>query len=180
MKLRHLTLTLFLTICFSVTTYAQSFQEDIIKYLSINGTVQQYEKAYDEMFLVLRQQYQNVSVPEEVWTDLQSSKEKQVNYLIALLASTYRSHFTKEDIKTMLAFYESEAGKQLVEDYTKLTPEQNAAFSAFNTSEAGKKLEMVRPELAKDISETSEYWSRDLFKNTMQALKDKGYYPIKQ
>ena len=70
-------LTLFLSFYFSVSAQIDSFQEDIIGYLRINGTYQQYDQAYDQMYTVLAPQWESANVPEEVWEDLKKNREEK-------------------------------------------------------------------------------------------------------
>ena len=94
MKIRTLFLTLFLSICYSGFSQDITFQQKIIKYLKLNGTEQQYNNAYDEMFVMLNQQFSNASVPEAEWSSLKINKEEDIAKVLGMLASAYRKHFT--------------------------------------------------------------------------------------
>lgn len=176
MKIRYLFLTLFLTICFSVTAQVDSFQQDIIDYLNINGTPQQYEGAYEEMFNLLKKQFASANVPEEFWVNLYQGKEKSVDEVIAFLTFAYRKHFTREEIAEMTKFYETEAAQKMVLQSGDLSSEENEKITAFFNSEIGKKIEEKRDALSEDIAEISGHWSRDLFSEKMSALVKAGYF----
>jgi hypothetical protein len=154
-----------------------SRQESIVKYLTINGTHAQYNSAYDQMFDVLEQQFKNANVPAEVWTTVKSKKPMAINQVVSMLASSYRESFDKQDINNLIDFYSSGTGQQVLQDPTKLTKEQNEALAIFHGSMTGQKMFEVRPVLEKDIAQVSEYWSRDLYKTTLDALIAKGYQP---
>ncbi len=176
MKKIVLLLTLVLTFCFNVTAQNDKFTKTIVEYLKINGTPEQYGLAYDNMFTVLKKQFKNSNVPEEVWKKLQDDgKQKSINEILNFLTFAYKNHFTQEDILALTEFYKTDAAKQMLTDVAGLTQEQNEVIAAFFTGEVGKKTLDVKDALAKDISEISQHWSRDLFKEKMSALVKMGY-----
>lgn len=175
MKVRYFILTLFLAFSFAAQAQGDTRQTDIIKYLTVNGTYEQYEDAYEQMFDVIKQQFAGSEVPSTVWVELKQSKNDEVQKIVVLLSSAYRKHFSKEDITAMLAFYSTDTGKQMMADMGGMSPEQNKELTAYLMSDVGQKLDSIRPELVQDISQISEYWSRDLFMDTRKKLIDKGY-----
>lgn len=176
MKMQHLFLTLFLTICFSSTAQVDAFHADIIDYINNNGTRAQYSDAYESMFDVIKKQFEVSNVPDEVWTELKNDKEKSIDEIVNLLAYAYRKHFTQEDIKGMNSFYGSETGQQMMNDPSLLSTEQNEEVAAFMSSELGLKIEAKREGLSQDIVTISEQWSRELFMDKMGVLVKKGYH----
>lgn len=177
MKKRYIILTFILSICFTGFAQEGNMQQNIAEYLSINGTERQYNSAYDQMFDVLKQQFNNANVPADVWSNLQAEKSKKVDQIVILLASAYRKHFNEGDIIEMLKFYKTDTGKKLAGDPTSLNKEENKEAALFYGSDTGKKITQVTEGLSKDISQISEYWSRDLFKETMNKLIAMGYNP---
>ena len=175
MKIKSLFLTVFSLFCFSMMAQELSRQESIVKYLTINGTHAQYDSAYDQMFDVLEQQFKGANVPAEVWTEVKSKKPMAINQVVSMLASAYRESFEKQDITNLINFYSSGTGQQVLQDPTKLTVEQNQELANFHGSMTGQRMFEVRPKLEKDIAQVSEYWSRDLYKSTLDALIAKGY-----
>ncbi|QIE59065.1 DUF2059 domain-containing protein [Rasiella rasia] len=176
MNIGRLFLTLFFTLSFIVCAFGQNFQEKIGEYLLINGTHTQYSNAYDQMFEMLERQFSNENVPSSLWEELKKNKEVEVNNVLTLLGAAYQKNFTETDISEMLAFYKSEAGRQLVVDANTLSENQRAEVSQFFGSEVGQKIASVQKELAADVSQVSEFWSRDLFKATTEKLSAKGYH----
>ncbi len=176
MKIKSLLLTVFSLFCFSMMAQELTRQESIVKYLTINGTHAQYNSAYDQMFDVLEQQYKGANVPAAVWTEVKSQKPMVVNQVVGMLASAYRESFNKGEINNLIAFYSSGTGQQVLQDPTKLTAEQNQELANFHGSITGQKMFDERPNLEKNIAQISEYWSRDLYKSTVDALSAKGYH----
>lgn len=175
LKIRPLLLTLFCTICFSVSAQIDSFQKNIIDYLNSNGTEAQYSVAYEEMFVVLKKQFVNPEVPEEVWTELKQDKKESLQEVIAFLTFAYRKHFTEAEIIQMNEFYKSETGQKMVNHAPDISEEDNNKIVTFFTSDLGKKIESKREALTIDIAEISRSWSRDLFAEKMSLLVKKGY-----
>ena len=175
MKVRYFILTLFLTFNFTLSAQGDTRQTDILNYLTINGTHEQYGDAYEQMFEVIKQQFAGAEVPSSVWVELKQTKSDEVQKIVVLLSSAYRKHFSGDDITAMLTFYKTDAGKQMMANMGGMSQEQNKELTAYLMSDVGKKLDAVRPELVQDISQISEYWSRDLFMDTRKKLIEKGY-----
>ncbi|GEQ87330.1 hypothetical protein ULMS_28380 [Patiriisocius marinistellae] len=177
MNVRYLFLTVFLTICFSATAQKNDFQQEVINYLTTNGTVKQYESVFDDMFVVIKQQFSGANIPETEWANLKNSKSKDVDMAIRMFASAYRKHFTQDQIIAMNNFFGTPAGVQMRINPEALNADQRKEVKAFYDSEAGQNLNSVSGELTTDVSQISEYWSRDLFNEKMNALIAKGYSP---
>ncbi|OAB81793.1 DUF2059 domain-containing protein [Cochleicola gelatinilyticus] len=177
MKIRSFFLTLFCALSFTVSGQEDAFQQDIVKYLSINGTTSQYDNAYDQMLTMLQQQFADSKVPPTEWQTLKNNKAEAVGEVLTLLASAYRKHFSENDIAEMIAFYESDAAQKMLFDQASLSEAEQVFINSFYNSEVGKKIKQSRQALATDISQISEYWSRDLFTNTIDALAAKGFTP---
>lgn len=175
MKIRFFFLTLFFSFCFLGNAQTDTFQDEIINYLKMNGTNDQYSIAYEGMYGVIQKQFAGAEVPESVWTELKADKDKDINEVLTLLSSAYRKHFTEEDINGMVEFYSSEAGQELLQGNKKPSPENVVIVDEFFRSELGIKINAKKSELATDVSQISEYWSKDLFIGTMTALVKKGY-----
>ncbi len=165
--------TLFLT----VTAYSQqkSYHEDALKYLGLNGTEKQYSAAIDQMFDLLKSQYSSQNIPDTVWQELKGIKKESLTTIKSLLVSAYRGNFSHEDIKSLITFYESDTGKQMVADMSQMSEDQKVKLSEFFNSDIGQRVKNQSDSLKSMVSEVSELWSRDLYKNTIEKLKAKGY-----
>lgn len=175
MKKVILTLITLITVYFQGISQERNFTESINHYISINGTSDQYSDAIDQLFIMLKQQYQGVAVPETVWNELESEKKGSLNQIMVMLASAYRSHFEHDDIKDMITFYESPAGRQLLVDPVQLSTEQKDQVTFFYDSYTGKKLQNQSQSLREMVSQISESWSSQLYMNTKEKLSVKGY-----
>jgi len=169
---------LFLAFVSVVTMQAQdteAYTKEVKHYLSINGTEQQYEGALDGMFEMLRKRFANSDVPASVWAELEAEKQWQVDDLKDRLVNAYKAYFTLNEIKQMVIFYESGAGKQMLTDATKLNETQRQQIGNFYSSDVGEKIVASKNHLAKVEGEISMIWSGELYKAVLKKLSDKGY-----
>lgn len=172
MKIRSLFLTLFCGICFSVSAQVDTFQQCIIEYLNNNGTDAQYGQTYDEIFDVLKNQFE---VPEKVWSELKEDKAESIQDAIAFLSFAYRKHFTEVEVTDMATFYKTEAAQKMISKDSNLSEDDTEQINAFFNSDLGKKIDAKREALSVDTDEISRQWSRDLFAEKMGVLVKKGY-----
>ena len=173
--MRGFFLTIFLALSFSTVAQVDSYQRDIINYLTINGTVEQYGVAYDELFEVLKKQVASPDTPETFWKTLKEGKEESLDELIFLLSFAYRKHFTQDEIGELTKFYKTDAAQKMIFNSPNLTEEDNNIITDFYNSDVAKKVEVKHDDLSKDVSEASSTWSRELFSEKMGAIVKGGY-----
>lgn len=161
-------LTFGLLICFSGLAQQDELQQKTINYLESNGTQAQYEGAYDQMLELIQSQFKGVAVPKELWNTLATKRQTSVANMLNMLASVYSGYFNAEDIQ------------RLTDHYGGSLEQQQQGQSAFLNSPTGQKLISVQNQLIENISKTSEYWSRDLYLESMEFLKEKGFTPKQQ
>lgn len=174
--MRGLFFTIIMTISFAVTAQVDSYQRDIINYLNINGTKQQYNDAYDNMFDVLRKQVVKKEIPEAYWKDFTTKgKEKNLDELVKFLSFAYRKHFTQKEIGEMTTFYKTDAAQKMISHSPNLTDEDRKVIEDYYETDVAKKVVSKQKELSKDVSEISNEWSRELFAEKMSLLVKDGY-----
>ncbi len=167
--------TLLVFFFLGITAQETTYVEDTMKYLELNGTSKQYDQAVDQLFVMLKQQYNGANIPDATWAELETVKPQELIKIKSLLVSAYRGNFSQEEVQEMIKFYDSPAGRQLTADPTAMSQEQKDAFALFNQSEIGQKIQTSKESLSRMVSEVSELWSRDLYKNITGQLKAKGY-----
>ena len=176
MKKLVLAITIILTFASFSNAQEGSFNDDIVKYLEINGTEKQYAGAVNELFSMLSRRYAHNNISQSVWLDLKEKyMEKSMKSIKFLLVTPYRTTFSHDNIKRMIAFYETDAGKQMLIDPTALSTEQKSVAGDFYMSDAGAKLLENKEMLEQKVSEVSEIWSRDLYKMVTDDLAIMGY-----
>jgi hypothetical protein len=176
--MRSLFLTLFISLHFLVSAQVESYQSEIISYLKINGTMQQYSDSYDSMFMVLKEKIASPDTPDELWVQLKKGKEKSIQNLISAMALAYRIHFTKAEIIEMTKFYKTSAAQKMISENSNFTEEDVTIINEYLESDIAIKVNSVRDKLSKDVSNVSEEWSRNLFNEKTNELEKAGF--IKQ
>ena len=173
--MRHLLLTLFLSVYFVGTAQMDDYQRDIIDLLRINGTVEQYGWVYDEIFLSLKVQFAKGNVPEDYWKQLRRDRKARVDELLPDLSFGYRKHFSHDEIKKLLELYKLDVMKEAVLMQKELREVDDAKVKEFAATDLGKKVVSVQPALQKDLDEIASHWRKDIFKQKFQALIRAGY-----
>lgn len=166
-----------LSICLLLLTPLRSvgqeieFTDEVQTYLAHNGTLSQYEFAYDGLLKMLQNQYPETADNKKGWTYLKENKTKSVHDMILLLTPIYQKHFKRNEIKKMTNFYQSDTGKQLLNDRSKMTEVQKAELNSYYNSELGQKVIEKQTVLSQEVSKVSENWSRDLYQTAISLLK---------
>ncbi|RKR12459.1 hypothetical protein CLV91_2590 [Maribacter vaceletii] len=160
-------------LCIPVFSNAQDKNTTALvgNYLEVNGSMGQYNFAYDELLKMLKGRYPENNSNAEGWKYLKENKTKAVGEMKTLLIPIYETNFTKEDISKMVSFYTSATGKQLLTDRSKMNPAQKEKLNTFYNSEVGKKIIEKQSILGTEISKASEGWSRDLYETALSLLK---------
>ena|SRR5437763_1192069 len=102
---------------------AAAKRQDIRKLLEVTGSAKLGQQVLAQMLGSFKST--NAKVPEEFWDQI--LKEFDSGSLIDLVVPIYEKHLTHEDIKGMLAFYESPLGRKLIEVTPAITQESMTA-----------------------------------------------------
>ncbi len=175
--MRSIFLTLFSLICFSAVAQVDAFQGDIIEYLNVKGTQQEYTETYVGVIDAVKKNFKSSNVPENEWEEMKLDKDKSMEDLIYFISFAYRKHFTQNEISSMTNFYNTEAAQRMIAEGEIFTDKDIAAIDAFFESELGKKVTAKQPELTIEIKKISTQWKSDLFVEKMSFLVKKGYVP---
>lgn len=98
------------SLIFSSAAFAQTASEQSIKQLIVEtGAAEMGTMVFDQLLAQLKGAGATDAQIAEV------KKEFNVDQLVDLLVPVYQKQFTEEDVKAFLAFYQSPAGKKLVE-----------------------------------------------------------------
>jgi len=176
-NIKKLTMTRFKILLFllffgTMGVFAQTAKEDnVATYLKSNGSMQQYEFAYDQLLKMMQKNHPKTDANAEGWKYLKDNKSKAVSEMLGSLGTIYKKHFSDADIKEMLGFYRSAAAKQMLKDRTKMTEEHKAQLNSYYNSEIGKKIISKQQVLGQEIAKISEEWSRDLYETAVSLVK---------
>jgi hypothetical protein len=104
-------LSLLLVASFIVRAQTDSFDADIVKMQQLNGSA---EAMYSQIVM----QFKSVKpgVTDEQWATIKKEVfDVEVTELNKQLIPVYKKYFTHDDVKAIIAFYESSVGKKLAE-----------------------------------------------------------------
>ena len=111
-----------LLIGFTVFDQTDPFGDDILKMLQMNGSKGNTDAIFGQ--IVTRFKVAKPEVTEEKWAALKKDVfDVEVAELNKMLVPVYKKHFTPEEIKAILAFYETPVGKKLAEQSPLITVE---------------------------------------------------------
>ena len=97
---------------FIVKAQSQPADADIIKMQQVNGSVGSINAMYPQIEAQLRSS--KPGIPQTKWASVKKEVfDVEVAGLIKQLIPIYKKHFTKEEVKAIVAFYESPIGKKL-------------------------------------------------------------------
>lgn len=89
---------------------AAAKEKDIRKLLELSGSAQIGQQVIGQMMDTFKQM--SPDVPESVWTDMK--KEFDPGTMVDLIVPIYDRHFTHEDVKGLIAFYQTPLGKKMI------------------------------------------------------------------
>ena len=100
-------------------TFAQeaeqdAFSKDIARLFELNGSEKTYAAIIPQILNSMKGLH--TDVPAEAWAELEKEFLKEsITDLTKLLTPIYKKHFTHEDVKSMIAFFETPVGRKLAE-----------------------------------------------------------------
>lgn len=86
-----------------------AFKNDAVKYLTLSGQKQTFQMLTKDIIN---------NIPEEKKLSFQLELDKAIDDLMGKMAEKYKEEFTHKEIKELIKFYESKAGKKLAEKTT--------------------------------------------------------------
>ena len=117
---------------------------DIRRLLDLTGGVRVGERLLDRLFEAERRSMPEV--PESVWQEARRAFE--TSELVELIAAVWDRHFTQDEIRELIAFYESPLGKRLRE---------------------------MQPVILQESLFAGEEWGRRALERLQQKLLQKGF-----
>ena len=121
-NLKLVILLAFVFVGFGAFAQTDPFEADILKMQQINGS----QGTTDAMFgqIVAQLKASKPEVTEAKWAALKKDVfDVEVNDLKKMLIPVYKKLFTPEEVKAIVAFYESPVGKKLAEQSPQIATE---------------------------------------------------------
>ena len=139
---------LLVAVLFNANAQAEDqFSKDIQKYLSLTGTKEVFPVMIDQMINQMKGGFKEV--PEEYWGELKIElKGSSIDELFDKMIPIYKKHFTHDDIKKIIEFYESPVGK---------------------------KMALATPKLTQESMSVAQEWGQALGQKIVKKLNEKGY-----
>ena len=127
-------IALLLVTTIAVKAQTDSFDADIVKMQQLNG-------ASEAMFSQIVMQFKSIKpgVTDEQWAAVKKEVfDVEVIELNKQLIPVYKKHFTQDEVKAIIAFYETPAGKKLAEKTPLITVESMQSAQAWGMGLFGK------------------------------------------
>ncbi len=126
----------------AATAIDPALEKDIRKLLDMTGASKIGMQVMDGMIESFRKS--TPGVPASFWDEFR--KEVDPNVLLDMTVGIYARHFTPEDVKALIAFYESPVGKKFVRS---------------------------QPELVREGMEAGQRWGQDVARRANQKLAER-------
>jgi hypothetical protein len=126
---------------------AATKQADIKKLFGITGASNTGLRVFSQVIGMFQRAHSEV--PEAVWMEMVSEAEAKVgDFVMEMLVPIYDKYLTHEDIKGLIAFYETPAGRKLL---------------------------AVMPQMHRESRQAGEIWGREFARTVQERLAEKGY-----
>jgi hypothetical protein len=103
-----------------------SYRTSLKKMMEVSGAIQSYKGAIDQFIKMFKERQSNI--PNEVWDEMTVELNKiGIEDLVTMTLPVYQRHLTEADIKAIIAFYETPAGKKFAEKTPMITKESMQA-----------------------------------------------------
>lgn len=99
-------LTFALLLITSIGFSQDAFKKDVINYLEVSGQANTFKMITKDLVN---------NIPEAKQAEFKKELDASISDLMSKMADMYMTEFTHEDIKSLLKFYESPAGKKLTD-----------------------------------------------------------------
>ena len=146
MKLKFLLILLMMGIF--VQAQNSNFDADIKHFIEINDTMGQYQDSIKQLTNMLKEQYKDANVTDDVWNETKIIAEKSLIGLSDDLVVVYKNFFSHDEIIALNTLYESEVAQKFINNVVSL-------------SDASQEASIV--------------WSRSLYNQITDLLYQKGY-----
>lgn len=138
---------LLLTSFLSFGQDSPTYRETLRKMMEVSGSEATYKAAISQMVTMFKQQ--KSSVPNEFWNEFEQAATKNVSEdLLNMLLPVYQRHLAETEIKDIIRFYQSPAGKKFAEK---------------------------SPLIMQESMQIGQQWGMKIGQELEKKLKEKGY-----
>jgi hypothetical protein len=119
--------------------FGQSINHDVHKLLKVSGTTQMMEQVIDAMIVHIKQM--QPGIPDVFWNKLKAKLTD--GEFLDMFVPVYTKHYTHDEIKQLLKFYDSPIGRKMVKVSPAMLQESMAIGEKFG--------EKIGQEIAKEL-----------------------------
>lgn len=124
-----------------------SYETTLKKYFEVSGSMQAFKSAISSIMA----NYKNMrtDIPVEFWNELETELgTTSMGDLVKMMEPIYQKHLTEDELKAIIAFYATPAGKKLAEK---------------------------TPVIMQESMQAGQQWGMAIGSKVAQKMKDKGY-----
>lgn len=125
-----------------------SYKKTCKKYFKANGSEENFKAVVNNMIEHYKKSETISVVPAEVWDDMEKEMIKDLDDFYDKLTIICYKHFTEDELKKMIEFYESPIGKKMVKE---------------------------TPAMLKESMDAGRIWGEEIGRKMVEKLKKKGY-----
>ncbi len=141
---------LFFLLAFTVhCSFGQTdpYQHSLKQLLEVSGTEASFSTVIKQMMTMVKQG--NPNVPTTIWNDFeQEMLNTSLDDLVEMLVPVYQKHLSQEDLNSLIAFYQTPAGKKYAEK---------------------------TPLIMQESMQVGQQWGMQIAQKIQQKLSEKGY-----
>jgi hypothetical protein len=128
-------------------SHAEPAKEASVRQLiRVTGAGEMGKQMIDTMIPELRKMLPQA--PEAFWTEFTASVD--VNELVNLIVPVYQKHYSEEDIQAALKFFESDAGKRMIQKQPQIMQESFVAGQQWGQLLAQRAIEKLNAQTEKE------------------------------
>lgn len=148
--MKRIVITLTIILAAATLSFGQDnavYKSTLREMMEVSGATESYKVVIVQTFKMFKEQ--KPQVPAEVWTHFEKSfLEVSQGELVDMLLPVYQKHISLPDLKAVIAFYKSPAGKRFSEK---------------------------TPLIMQESMQIGQQWGMKLGERFNQELKEKGY-----
>lgn len=141
---------LFFLLAFTVhCSFGQTdpYQHSLKQLLEVSGTKASFSAVVTQMMVMVKQN--NPNVPTAIWNDFeQEMLNTSLDDLVEMLVPVYQKHLSQEDLKSLIVFYQTPAGKRYAEK---------------------------TPLIMQESMQVGQQWGLQIGQKVLQKLSEQGY-----
>jgi hypothetical protein len=130
------------------------FEKNIRKFLEVTHAADMSKAGISRTIVQIKKAMPDV--PEDFWTRLESKLDLEINDLLTQLVPVYANHLSPEDVKSLIAFYESPLGQRFLAAQPKIANDAAGVAQNWGRAISEKIMSEITAEQAKMAPKSAE------------------------